>query len=111
MRKNDAMPIVGVSRAARMAHIAVIRFGVGPVCAALIGVTGIVVGCGDSSDNTAGVGGTGGSSGSGGSGGAAGAPSDGGVRRDGPLPPRAQASVSLHLTDMDIGAARCLPGQ
>lgn len=70
----------------------------------------LAVGCGDST-TTAGAGGSGGATGDGGGGNAAGSTGDSGSGRDGPASPAAQASVSLHLTDSEIGAARCAPGR
>jgi hypothetical protein len=69
---------------------------------------GLAMSCGDSTDTTAGAGGSAGTTGGGGS---AAATLDSGIPRDRNGRPAAQASVSLHLTDIEIGAAMCVPGR
>ena len=69
---------------------------------------GLAVGCGDGADPTGGTGGTAGTGADGG-GGSAG---DGGNPRDRRgIPPAAQGSVSLHLTEFANNTAVCSPGR
>jgi len=97
MRKNDLRPT-----------ICSLRFRSLALSIAL----GVVVGCGDGADTTAGAGGAGGAGADSG-GGAAGAPGDGGSPRDGrgPIPPAAQGAISLHLTEFADNTAQCSPGR
>jgi hypothetical protein len=71
---------------------------------------GLAVSCGDSTNATTGSGGTGAAGNGGGGGGGARTPGDSGPR-DGDNFPRAQGSVSLHLTDLADAVTQCSPGR
>jgi hypothetical protein len=72
---------------------------------------GLAVGCGDSSDGTTGSGGTGAAAGNGGGGGAGARTAGDSGTRDGDNSPRAQGSVSLHLTELADAVTQCSPGR
>ncbi|HMJ56312.1 MAG TPA: hypothetical protein VK540_29795 [Polyangiaceae bacterium] len=103
MRKDDARSTISESRSRWL--------GIGIA-------VGLAVACGDATETTgmsgAAGGGAAGTSGAGGAGGAAaGTPGDSGTPRDGrgPVPPAAQGSVSLHVTEILTDLTRCSPGR